>query len=254
MIRRINYTGRKRIKQDHLSVVVYKSNGGPAKFDAKLELKDYDLPEDAIVSVEAYRQTIWMRFDFGTASKLTPPQKRELTEFESPDGVLFRVKVTSQVANQGKLLAEADQVPFHLFGEPEEIRAPLLTVASEDLEYEVSKVDFADRPILIVNSRLGDWRSIAKLPVFSSLVYPQAFKQILIRILTVEKHHAVEDGEDWRAQWLRYATLLPGVSTPPEEGEEQEYDDWIDDAVSAFCKKHGMLEKFQTYWKEEQSD
>ena len=92
------------------------------------------------------------------------------------------------------------------------------------------------------------------MPVFVSLVYPLVFRQILTRILTVENYHDVEDvedGNDWKAQWLRYATLLPGVSVPPGEGEQ--FDDWIDSAVAAFSKRHGTLEQFRTYWKEEQS-
>lgn len=252
MIRRINYTGRKRISRDHVSVVVHKNLSGPARFDAKVELDDYSLPNEATVSVEAYRQTGWMRFDFGTVSELIPSEKRELTEFDSPDGVRFRVRVTSSEPTLGKLLAEADQIPFHFSGE-EEKRVPLLPVASEDLDFEITKMDFTDRPLLLINSSLGDWRTVAKLPVFVSLIYPQVLRQILTRILWVEKYHEVDDLEDWRASWLRYATRLPGISAPPEEKASSEYDDWVDNAVAAFSKSHGMLEQFSTFWREEHS-
>jgi hypothetical protein len=225
-------------------------------FYAKIELEEYNLPNDAAVSVEAYRQTGWMQFDFGTAGEILSSDARELTEFESPDGILFRVKVTAGQPALGKLLAEADQIPFHFFGEQEEKRAPLLAVASEDLGYEITKTDLTDRPLLLINSSLGDWRTVAKLPVFVSLVYPHVLRQILTRILTVENYHEVEDVEDandWKAQWLRYASGLPGVSAPPDEGPVSEYDDWIDEAVKAFSTSHRMIEQFRTYWKEELS-
>lgn len=253
MIRRINYTGRKRITRDHVSVVVHSGASGPARFDAKIQLEDYSLPKEATVSVEAYRQTGWMRFDFGTVYELIPSENRELTEFDSPDGVRFRVRVTSGDPAPGKLLAEADQIPFQLSGEQAQKRAPLLPVASEDLDFEITKMDFSDRPLLLINSSLGDWRAVAKLPVFVSLIYPQVLRQILTRILWVEKYHEADDVEDWRAEWLRYATRLPGVSAPPDETASSEYDEWVDNAVAAFSKSHGMLEQFRTYWKEEQS-
>src|SRR6266571_2707793 len=105
MIRRINYTGRRRINREDVKIVIYDGNGGPAKFDARLELSSYSLPPDAIVFVEAYRQTFLMRFNFGSISRIELPSDRFLTEFESPEGILFRVKVTSKSPEQGKLLA-----------------------------------------------------------------------------------------------------------------------------------------------------
>ena len=249
MIRRINYTGRQRIKREHVSIVVHKNARGPDRFDAKVDLEEYNLPKEASVSVEAYRRTGWMRFSFGTVGLALSSEACELTEFDSPDGVLFRVKVTSGAPASGKLLAEADQIPFHFFGEQEERRAPLLAVAPADLGFEITKIDLTDRPLLLINSSLGDWRTVAKLPVFISLIYPHVLRQILTRILTVEKYREVEDvedAEDWKAQWLLYATRLPGVSLPPDEADPSEYDDWIDDAVKAFAKSHGMIEQFRT--------
>jgi esterase/lipase len=72
--------------------------------------------------------------------------------------------------------------------------------------------------------------------------------------LTVDEYREVEDVDepgDWKTQWLRYATRLPGVAAPPNEGTSTEFDDWIDDVVAAFSKSNGMLEQFRTYWKEE---
>jgi hypothetical protein len=254
MIRRINYTGRQRISRDDVKIVVYEKSGSSACFEAKLDLASYDLPADAIVFVEAYRQTFLMRFDFGTCLEIEPPSERFLTEFESTEGILFRVKATSQSPEQGKLLAEADRIPFRRAEEEDEERVPLLPVRSEDLGYVISKVDFTDRPELLVNSSLGDWRGAAISPVFVSLIYPQALREILTRILRIEGYHDTDDPEDWRSKWLRYSTLLPGIAEPPEEDEEAPLDDWIDEVVAAFSKKNEILQKYQTYWKGEQSE
>src|SRR5260370_36167397 len=101
MIRRINYTGRRRISRDHVKIVVCERSGSPASFEATLDLSSYDLPADATVFVEAYRQTFLMRFNFGISSEIEPPSERFLTEFESTERILFRVKATSQSPEQG---------------------------------------------------------------------------------------------------------------------------------------------------------
>jgi hypothetical protein len=51
--------------------VLLKENEGALSFDANLNgLTDYDLPPDASVFVEAYRQTVWMRFPFGSLQQV----------------------------------------------------------------------------------------------------------------------------------------------------------------------------------------
>ena len=85
------------------------------------ELDGYDLPAEALVFVKAYRQTTWMRWPWGTVGALQPPANRALAEFDSPDDVLFRVRVTSPGTPEephGLLPAEADRVRLR---SPEEL-------------------------------------------------------------------------------------------------------------------------------------
>src|ERR1700728_3479645 len=92
--RRLNYTSRHKINREHAQIVTHDgAAGGPPTFDATLTLAGYSLPGPARVFVEAYRQTAWQRFDFGTIGICTPPENRLLTEFGVMDGVQFRVKV-----------------------------------------------------------------------------------------------------------------------------------------------------------------
>jgi hypothetical protein len=254
MIRRINYTGRQRLNRDDVKIVLHEDIGKPAKFDAIFRFQPHDLPDDATVFVEAYRQTFLMRFDFGTVSKLEAPSNRSLTEFETPDGLLFRIKITSQSPQRGRLLAEADRIPFRRADEVEQDRVPLLPVVPQDLGAEITRVDFADEPRLLINSTLGDFRSLARSPVFMSLVYPQAFREILTRILRIDNYREVDDPNNWRSNWLRYSMMLPGIAAPPEEDDETLTENWIDDVVSAFCKKTEMLERFRSYWTKEQAE
>ncbi len=158
-IRRINSTGRRRIARSDVAVLVQPDAEGVLEFDATLDLAGYELPADALVFVEAYRQTTFMRFPHGTVAAPMCPAgvSRRLTEFASPERLLFRVKVTSSGDRFGLLLAEADQIPVNEDEEQPEHRMPLLPPRPEDLGQEVWRVDFsgADGPYLLVNERVG---------------------------------------------------------------------------------------------------
>lgn len=248
-IRRINYTNRKRISQKDVKIYVYPSDNDSPTFDANLGLDKYDLPEDSQVYVEAYRQTSWMRFNYGSVGKIQTPSDRELTEFDSPEVIRFRVRVTSVKNPKGVLLAEADKIRPQFPEEESDERYSLLPAKpDEDLQDQVFKLNWDDRPILLINSEVGDWRSVARDPVFVSLVYPSVLREILNRIIHVEKHFDVDLMSDWKSQWLHFASHLPGVSDLPEEDETVKFDDWIDEAVSAFCRHFNIQEQFMNYW------
>lgn len=255
MIRRINYTGRRRILREDTKILLYEREGKVATFDASLDLKKYGLSDDASVYVEAYRQTSWMRFDFGVVGEISPPDDRCLTEFDSVEGVLFRVKVTSTLSSQGKLLAEGDQIHFQRPEDQPDNRIPLLHVAPRELGHEIAKIDFEGvEPLLLVNSSAGNWRGIALSPVFIALVYPQVFREILTRILVIEGHDNTEDSDKWTSKWLRFATSLPGISELLNVKEDShQIWDWIDDAVASFAKEISAIARFEQYWREESS-
>ncbi len=251
-VRRLNYTGRRRLRHADTSVTIRDQDDEPPRFDASVNLQNYDLPEDALIFVEAQRQTSFMRFRYGTVAHPRLQDSPALTEFDSPDGVLFRVKVISAGDPDGLILAEADKIRPRKPEEEEEDRVPLLPArASSDLGQQVFQVDFGDRPILLVNADLGDWQAVARHPVFASLAYPTALREILTRILRVEGYFDTDDPELWQSRWLRYASLLPSVPEPPGEDDQDRIDDWIDEAVQAFCRQFKMTERFSRYWEGE---
>lgn len=248
-IRRLNYTGRKKIRREDVSITLHAKPNAPTTFDADLaKLAEYKLPADATVSVEARLQTRWMRFGYGSVSAITPAADRGLTEFDSTDGIRFSVKVTAATGNPGKLLAEADGIPLLFSGETEERRDPLLPVKSDDIGHEVYRLDFSnDPPLLLVNRAAGDKDAIVRSPLFMSIVYPAALREILNRVILVDDlDDSDDDGESWQARWLKFAAALPSVGPVPKEDDEREQ--WIDDAVAAFAKEQTMLERFVACW------
>lgn len=248
-VRRLNFTGRKRIRQLDAQIALHPGEDGVYRFHADLRLDGYDLPDDARVFVEAYRQTSWMRFRFGTVGDIRPRDEPRLTEFGSSEGVLFRVRVTSAHAPRGLLLAEADKIRPRRPDREEEERLPLLPARpDESLGSEIYRVDFDDYPMLLINSHVGDWHALTQDRTFQALTLPAVLREILTRILHIEGYVELDDTEDWRSQWLRYAAALPGVSEPPGAHEPDRFDDWIGEAVASFARKFESLERFSRYW------
>jgi hypothetical protein len=248
-VRTLNYTRRRRISRDKLDFIIFTDNLGQYAFDARIDLEEYKLPTDARIFIEAYRQTHWMRFDFGTVGRIVAPKDRALSIFDNTDGILFRLRVASGHDALGLLLAEADRIPFRAKDEKPKKRIPLLPVVPEDLRSEICKVSFETRgPELVVNSSLGNWRGVARDPVVVALIYPFVLREILTRIC-MEDQFDLEDKADWRSRWCRFVELLPGMTPFPENGDDRE--DWIERAVQAFARRNAVLAKFGQYWKEE---
>lgn len=255
MLRKFNYTNRIRIVQEDIRIFLRGQSGGWS-FDAVLNLAEYELPESALVCVEAYRQTTWMRFDFGTVGKIAPFPDRRLIEFDSPDDIRFRVRITSPGIDgepQGLLLAEADRIPLR---SPDDTQNPvesLLPVLPCDLGPQLWKLDFENHPRLMLNSSAGNHKQIGLDPGFVAVVYPAALREILRRILQQEHYRNISNTDEWCDRWLRFAADVLGVGLPPEQENEPEADDnWIDEAAETFARKHQLLEKFKTFWTEAQ--
>jgi hypothetical protein len=164
--------------------------------------------------------------------------------------LLFRVKVTSTGDRAGVLLAEADQIPVSDNDEQPDRRIALLPTAPEDLNQEIWRIDLtgANGPLLIVNSRVDDWKATAASPLFRSLVYPAVMRQVLWHVYKVEGTRTMEDGDDWRCRWLSFAAALPGIGDPPLSSEEDdEWGEWITGAAESFCSQHHMFDRYTAY-------
>lgn len=245
---RLNYTGRKTINRSDVRIMIREQPGGVPEFDATLSLESYRLPPQARVCIEAYEQARWMRFDFGSVASLGAPPDRRLREFDSTEGVLFRVKVTSETGRKGVLLAEADKIRPSRPEDDAEEKTPLLPVKPDDLGDEIFRVDYTDQPILLVNRAAGDWQSIARSAAFVSLVYPAVFREVLSRVLLIDKEFEIDDLDEWQSRWLSFAKSLPGVGDLPADNDQPAIEGWIGDAVLSFARHWQAAEKFREFW------
>lgn len=247
--RQLNWTARKRIARSEVAITLRQDPDGTC-FAAALAQGDLGLPQEAQVVIEAYRQTTLMRFDCGTVGEFGPRASTVLTEFQPPEGVLFRVKVLGSGTQAGMILAEADGIHAVAPGEANVAHESLLPTRGDDIGDEAWRLDFSgDAPELLFSNRSGDWRGLARSPHFTWLVYPEILRQILTRCM--EDGVPDADDADWRSRWVRFAGTLSGMTLLKEGADEQEREDWVGDAVAAFCRAQRFRERFASQLFEE---
>lgn len=248
MIRRLNYTARRKIPRSRIRVALHGEDPGSRTFDASIDLAGLGFPDEAAVYVEAYYRHLYMRFPFGRIGRIQAPEDRRLTEMRGTELVQFRVKVVDESSDRGRLVGIASQVsPFD--NESDEGRSILYFNAAE-LGDRIWRLRFdTEMPTLELNRLIPDARDrILSDPVMFTLVMPSVLREILAKVVLVESHDdADDDGEDWRSVWLRFACGTLGLrSVPPAEegGSLDECEEWIEDAVDAFCSRHRVIERY----------
>jgi hypothetical protein len=240
MLRKLNFTERAKIPRSQVRVLLRRDGDGMLVFDPQLSFDGVDVLPHARVFVEAYYRTSFMRFDCGSVEAFAPPTDRRLTEIDGTSVLRFRVKVV----DDHRIVAVADDVVVSEEKPETGGRMPLLPVNfSDDLGQQAWQVVFeSSGPVLALNNRIGGIRDVAKNDAaFFALVYPAAVREILTRILLVDRQDAREAGDEWWQLWLRWAARFTG--TLPEDADDAPF--WIDEAVSAFCNAQKAVDRWR---------
>ena len=245
MIRKFNYTGRKKIKRADVRIDLRRDEDEKRFFNAMLQLGDMSLPPGAHVYLEAYHRSGYQRYDFGTVGDRRTPPDRKLSNFSESALPLFRVKVVDNSTTHGRILASVDKIRAESIEDTPADSQSLLFVEYDDLGSKIWQLDLdGDWPLLKLNQRVDEISLVASSDNrFLSLVYPEVFRQILKRIVIEDEHTDPDCDDDWPSLWLKLACSLPGISVPPQVSKPQQIV-WIEQAVESFCSNFNMLEKF----------
>lgn len=239
MKRTFNYTGRRSIVRKDISVIV-RAEAKAWAFDADLRFAQYKFPHNAEVWVEAHRQNLWMQWPWGTISAMRVPANRQLTEFDVPDGVLFRVRVVLPPGQDNhKLVGEVDGIQPVKAGEADDRRRHLLVPVPDALDQELWRLDLEHEPpqLLVNRDAKPSWKELARSPHFIALVYPEVFRRILARILLEDNWSEDDEEADWPSDWIRFARNLGGLAPVPPPGQRQDRETWIEQAVATFARR-----------------
>jgi hypothetical protein len=245
MIRKFNYTGRRKIKRSNVGIDLSRNEDEKRSFNVRLDLDDMSLPSTARVYLEAYHRSGYQRYDFGTVGDRRTPNNRSLSNFSETAMPLFRVKVVDHSTSHGRILASVDKIRAANIDAIPTGSQSLLYVEYDDLGNRIWQLDLdGDWPILKLNQHVEEISLLASSDNrFLSLVYPEVLRQILKRIIIEDDHTDPECDDDWPSLWLQLACTLPGIPMPPQMSKPEQ-NLWIEKAVESFCRNFDMLEKF----------
>lgn len=238
----LNFTGRKRIRSDHVELELNESET-TATLSARVHhLDKLEFPPDALLILEAQRRYESMREPMGTVAEPIDVDGLELDLFDSLDGVSIRLKVID-AKGSGLLLGVADRLKATDEGRAGR-RSLLPFRASHELGEEVWRLDFSgDAPIVLVNAGLPDWNGLVRSPVFTQLVYPELLRQIARWALGGELD---EDEDSTRADWLTFLRELGLPEDDWEPGDADEVARLADEVVARFCRAHRPTTRLAT--------
>ena len=243
MIREFNYTQRQRLAAERIQIELTAApEDEPSSFNAELNLAGLGLPPAAPVMIEAYRRNAAMRFPWGTAGALQPPDNRELSAVDSPPN--FRVMILSPDDSR-RILALNNRIRPQWDQESDAgIMRLIYLSAKDDLLQEVWRLDLGktgDVPVLKVNRSIdGISQAVQREPAFRALVFPEVVRSILTHALITQE----EDPTNEEGYWYRwfgfvsqfYPEECPAAAGYDMDAEKRQADlrDWIDGAVQAF--------------------
>ena len=234
MIRRFNYTQRKRIDKSRIQIELFESDDdSPTTFSAYINLGDMGLPQDALIAVIAYRGQVAMRFDWGTVANSMHPPDTELTQISSNPS--FRVMALAPDGS-GRLLALADRIKPKRNNSPDS----LLWLQEADLGKEVWRINYGDgNPTMLVNKNIPGISVAAREDAaFRSLVIPEALRSILTRAIIVDDCDPDDADGDW-SDWMGFVQSFYSEEFPTssDDSNDAEKADWIEGAVEVFAEQ-----------------
>lgn len=237
---RINYTGRKKIPLDRISITVSRRDHAAESFDASIRLEGMGLPDEAKVYIEAYHRTDLVRYPFGTVANIVRPEDTGLSHLAHNENLRFRVMVVDESDKRGLILASANRIrPAGIY-----LKRSILPVEFRDLGRQVWKVDYTgDEPVLLLNEKIPNIHNLAKAdPRFHLYIYPAVMREILAHIFFVDRIDDIEEpADEWHRTWLEFAKRFSGDDTllqldlGDEHSVRVDVLNWIDRVVEEFC-------------------
>ena len=107
MIRRYNYTGRKKVLSKKVKILESKRDGKKS-FEIVCDLKDLVFPDEAKIFIEPYFKSSFLRFDFGSVARFQPPAETDISDLPTTDQLRYRIKIVDNSNKHGLILGFAD--------------------------------------------------------------------------------------------------------------------------------------------------
>jgi hypothetical protein len=249
MIKRVNFTDRRKITRDSVTVEI--QPGRPRQFTAEIRLEDGVFPSNSKVYLEATSagSAVVQRYRFGSVGAMRAEDALALTAVEGRH-VFFTLKVVDDSASVGRILG----IARHIRPPSADDQSPLggqgiLPIDVKDLGQQLWRLEYEEDVCLFLNNQIPDVVELVQQPWFACGVYPSVVQQVLTRILNDGDEYA-DDDDRWEAAWLRFGkTLHPEGAVAPPSSDRDDRAEWINDVVTSFCEAHSLRDRFVDFAK-----
>lgn len=239
-----NFTGRKRITHNRVTVSINSTGEGPDNFDVKYDLADLDFPGYARVFIDATTSSETERYDCGTVIAPKKLENAELPVKLNVEEWKFQLRVVDKAGDKpGVLLGVAKGI------RPVNILRPksILHTTESDLgrriwDLDKNKLDAGEYPLLIHNQKITEQdQDFYRQPANQVLILADCLRQVLIHICLVQGYTSSEeisDAEQMR-DWLQFAEKSCGLDLSKVEGHEDKlsYNAYCIDAIDTAVRK-----------------
>ena len=246
MIRRINFTGRVKIKQSSVILNVINPGTSDVAFSCDAELGEYNFPGYAKVYLDVYRSSyLRIRFSLGSVESPVRLTNQKIPQFSAFPVFNFRLYVID-MRDSYKLILGRTSPLFSLNGGSGEISTPLLPVRYVPGMRQVWKLDYeTGRAVLLLNSGItGISDYITRNQFFRHSILPAVLREILFHLFIFEEVPDDEDStDDYRGKWTKFidSTLRMGDDLEIISGYSENDDYDVADRIEAIER---IVEKF----------
>jgi len=244
MIRRYNYTGRRKLLSKKIRIAESIQNGNKS-FELKGDLKEMGFPDDAKIYVEPYFKSSFIRYDFGSIARFQHPDNTNVSELPTTDLLHYRIKIVDTTNKLGLILGFAD-IQGELANNETGGRQAILPVDFVDLGKRIWTLDFRiTGPVLEINSLIDNIREKVKSDdIFFSLVYPEIIKRVALEVTRTDGFYE-DDLTGWQAEWMRFFTnVLLQTQVLSSDASDDVVDDWCNDIADAFARKYHVFQRY----------
>lgn len=256
----LNYTGRIKLDYSKFALNVYEKDNGQLDVGLILHKSHVQgIRETAVIRLEAYRGPKTMQFNLGQWTEPTDEKRFGLTDFSPGEPIYFRIKIVDETDPSHPIRAWRDQIRPTEYDSSGQKKKSALEVRPEDLRHIAWKIDWTEPsdPLLLVNSRISEAREVtvivAQDPDFAALVFPQALREILTRLLRREEEMGADEEESVpENKWMIFASSLLGrwfnnIDGEDIEARNERIDSWVEDAVQAFGKELDLIARYKKF-------
>lgn len=223
------------------------------EFDWGLKPNLDDIPSNARVFVDAWKDMSFMRFDYGNFHNIVQPNNISLTELDSWTSASFVVRIVQN----GIILAASKKHTVSIAQPDLKSRRSLIIADYEDLGERPWKLDiYEDIPIprLVFNERWWNeleekGKSLSDDSKVMGMIMPAVLENMLNFLIISLKSdlHRWHQDPSWKGAWIRFArNLLPdGIPEYIEnETDESEFlseaSNWISQVVKIYSDSKSL--------------